>query len=176
MLSDIATVLRLYPLGEHGVIAVLCTKEHGVVRAAARQARKAGSDLHGCLDLFYECEIFCSSSQKSDLLSLKSISLLRPRLQLRKNLLKLRLASYMSRLIEATVEQHEKEESWHVLLSGGLDYLDSHPASTAILLHFEKRLASLHGLYLKGRSAHRALVDHFEHLPAGRGDLMRDLS
>ncbi len=175
MLSDQATVLRLLPLGEHGVIAVLCTKKHGVVRAAARQARKAGSDFYGRLDLFYECEIFCASAAKSDLLNMKAVTLLQPRLQLRKNLLKLRLASYMTRLFEATVETLDHDESWHKLLSGGLDYLDEKPPSAAILIHFEKRLAELHGLYLKGRSAYNAMLNHFEHLPAGRGDLLRDL-
>ncbi len=168
-------MLRLYPLGEHGLIVVLSSREHGLIRLAARQARKAGSDFFGRIDLFYECDILGSVSQKGDLHTLKSVQLLRPRLDLRKNLLKLRLASYMTRLFEATVEAHEQESSWHQLISGGLDYLHEQVASTAILLHFEKRLAGLHGLYLKGRSAHHALLHHFEHLPAGRDELLRDL-
>ncbi len=176
MLHGEASVLRLYPYGEHGLIVVLSTEEHGVIRALARQARKAGSDFFGLIDLFYECEIHGTRAKKGDLHTLKSVQLLRPRLELRKQLLKLRLASYMSRLIEATVESHENEPVWHQLISAALDYLAREPAASSILLHFEKRLATLHGLYRSDRCAHQSLLHHFDHLPAGREDLLRDLS
>ncbi len=176
MLHSEASILRLYPYGEHGLIAVLSTREHGVIRALARQGRKAGSDFFGSMDLFYECEILGTRAKKGDLHTLKSVQLLRPRLQLRKQLLKLRLASYMTRLIEATVESHEDEPIWHQLISAALDYLDAEPARRSILLHFEKRLATLHGLYRSDRCAHQSLLHHFDRLPAGREDLLRDLS
>lgn len=39
-----ATVLKLYPLGENGLIVVWCTEE-GLIRTAAKSARKPGSPL-----------------------------------------------------------------------------------------------------------------------------------
>ncbi len=176
MISDQGTVLKLYPLGEYGVIAVICTARHGIIRAAARQARKAGSDFYGQLDLFYEGEYHCKLPKRGDLYTLSATQLLRPRLSLRQNLLKLRLASYMTRLLLHTVEEHHAQAEWHKLISGALDYMQDNELRLGILTHFEKRLASLHGLYAEGHSAHGALKRHFENLPAGREELMRDLA
>lgn len=41
-----ATVLKLYPLGENGLIVVWCTEE-GIIRTAAKSARKPNSPLPG---------------------------------------------------------------------------------------------------------------------------------
>lgn len=41
-----ATVLKLYPLGENGLIAVWCTEE-GLIRTAAKSARKPAAPLPG---------------------------------------------------------------------------------------------------------------------------------
>ena len=46
-----ATVLKLYPLGENGLIAVWCTEE-GLIRTAAKSARKPCSPFAGRLDIF----------------------------------------------------------------------------------------------------------------------------
>lgn len=166
------TILKHYPLGENGLIVVWITAEYGIVRTAVRNARKAGSDFYGQLDLFYACDILFTAPRKGDLYGLKSVQLLRPRLQLRKELLKLQLASYMARLILATVEAGHAEACWHELLSGGLDYLNEHKASYPILRHFERRLADLHGIDKPHQDPHRSLLTHFHHLPAGREELM----
>ncbi len=174
--ADCACLLKLYPLGEHGLIVACCSKEHGVIRAAARSARKPGSDFYGQLDLFYDCDILCTRPKSGDLLNLKSASLLTPRLELRRDLLKLRLASYMCAMILATVETGSAESCWYELISGALNYLNTQPASLAILRHFDKRLAQLHGLYTPRRDAYVALQGHFGHLPAGRDELGAVLS
>lgn len=41
-----ATVLKLYPLGENGLIVVWCTEE-GIIRTAAKSARKPNSPFAG---------------------------------------------------------------------------------------------------------------------------------
>ncbi|MFI3242978.1 MAG: DNA repair protein RecO [Akkermansia sp.] len=166
------TILKLYPLGEQGLIVVWLSPDYGIIRTAARSARKAGSDFFGQLDLFYESEFLCTAAKKGDLYGLKSVQLIRPRLQLRGDLTKLRLASYMARLILATVEAGHAEACWHELLAGGLDYLNDTPASLAIMRHFEKRLAQLHGVYSPEQEPHRSLLTHFHSLPAGRQELI----
>ena len=174
---DVGTILRLYPLGEHGAIICWCTQEHGIVRTAARQALKPGSDLAGCVDLFHECELVYRSSAKSDLCTLVSAELISPRLALRENLLRLRLAGYMAQLMLATVEPGAGgDASWHRLICAALDYTATTSAlRPEILIRFERRLAELHGLYAPGMDSHRALQQHFSHLPAGRDDLLDDL-
>jgi hypothetical protein len=53
-----------------------------------------------------------------------------------------------------------------------LDYVSANAPRKAILQHFEKRLAELHGLYTPTQAPHHSLLQHFQHLPAGREELM----
>lgn len=174
-IRDVGSILRLYPLGEHGAIICWCTAEHGIVRTAARSALKPGSELSGCVDLFHECELVYRPSAKSDLATLVAAELISPRLALRGQLTRLRLASYMSQLLMSTVETGAEEPHWHELIAGALDYTAEAALRPGILYHFEKRLAELHGLYAPGIIAHDALRRHFAHLPAGREELIDQL-
>lgn len=175
MEKDIGTILRLYPLGEHGLIVCWCTEQHGLIRTAARQARKAGSDFFGRIDLFHECELVFRPGKTGELGVLQSASLLSPRLPLRANLTRLRLAGYMTALLSATVEEEDAATPWHQLIAPALDYIATAPLRPAILLHFEKRLAELHGLYSPDIPPHIALEHHFRHLPGGRRELLAQL-
>lgn len=172
MEKDTGSILRQQPLGEHGLIITWCTREHGILRTAARLARKPGSELSGQVDLFHECELVFRPASQGDLHTLTSVNLLSPRLALRGSLVKLRLASYLARLLVATVEDGAAEPSWHMLISGALDYVAESAPRRAVLLHFEKRLAELHGLYSPAELPHHALLRHFQHLPAGRSELL----
>ncbi len=176
MLSTRGTVLKLYPMGEHGLIVCTCTADWGMVRAVARNARKAGSELFGHIDLFYDCELLLSPAKTGDLHTLKSAKLTHARLGLRKKLARLRLASYLSQLMLRTTESEHEQPSWHQLISGALDYLAEREASLRILTHFEKRLAQLHGLYSEGVAAHLSLAQHFHLEPHERSELIQSLS
>ncbi len=175
----------MLPLGEHGLIVCWCTAAHGLIRTAARNARKPGSDYTGRLDLFHECELLFTPARSGDLHSLGSINLVNPRLGLRNSLARLRYASYMARLLLATVEpgsataptapaaaETRENAAWHALISAALDYLASTTPRPAILERFERRLAELHGLYSPSIPPHMALMHHFQHLPAGRAELL----
>lgn len=172
---DTGSVLRLFPLGEHGAVVCWCTVNHGMIRTAARNLLKPGSELSGVIDLFHECELVFRTSNKSDLCTLASADLVTPRLGLRAQLTRLRLAGYMAQLLMSTVESGAGEPQWHELISGALDYAASAALRVEIMLHFEKRLAELHGLYPADVQPYEALLRHFSRLPAGRGDLLRAL-
>lgn len=135
---DTGCILKLSPIGDHGLIISWCTARHGIVRTAARNARKPGSDLIGRIDLFHECELLYTPSSSGDLSNLHSVGLISPRLALRADLSRLRLASYMSRLLLATVEPEAPGEEWHTLISKALDYVATSAPRKSILLHFEK--------------------------------------
>lgn len=175
-IREVGTILRLYPMGEHGAVVCWCTPGHGLVRTAARSALKPGSDLAGVVDLFHECEFVYHASAKSDLCTLDSAELISPRLALRADLLRLRLCSYMAQLVLCTVEPGGPEDpAWHRLISTALDYVAEASMRPEILHRFEQRLAELHGLYAAGVDAHRALLHHFSSLPAGREELLERL-
>lgn len=173
MEKDIGTILRLYPLGEHGLIVCWCTEHHGLLRTAARNARKPGSDFYGRIDLFHECELlFRPAAKQGELAALSSAALLSPRLPLRSKLNRLRLASHLSALLSATVEEGDGDPRWHELISRALDYVAESEPRPAVLHHFEKRLAELHGLYSPEVRPHLALEHHFRKLPGGRHELL----
>ncbi len=174
--SDTGCVLKLFPHGEHGAIVSWCTSHHGIVRTAAHSILKPGSEMSGVVDLFHECELLFRTSSKSDLCTLTSANLLDARLGLRSSLKRLRLAGYMARLLLSTVEPGAQDPRWHSLMAGALDYVASALPRPEILLHFEKRLAELHGLYSTEVEPFTALLQHFSSLPAGRDALMRDLN
>lgn len=173
--KDQGTVLRLISLGEDGLIITWCTANHGLIRTAARHARKPGSEFAGNIDLFHECELMYKPSGRSDLLNLQSIVLLDARLSLRKNLARLRLASYLAQLLLATLEPGSEEPEWHNLIAKALDYIAISTPRQAILHRFERRLAEMHGLYSPTISPHQALLKHAQHLPAGRDLLLQSL-
>ena len=170
--TTVGTILRLYPLGEDGLIVSWCTADGGMVRTAARGARRPGSESCGRIDLFHECELTYRPAKQGDLGNLRSTTLLSPRLPLRRELSKLRLASYLCALLSCTVEAEDGNPAWHSLLAAALDYLCTSPARPAVLERFERRLAELHGIYSPSISPHRALAQHFmPHLPGGRESL-----
>ncbi|MGN0864745.1 MAG: DNA repair protein RecO [Akkermansia sp.] len=170
--TTVGTILRLYPLGEDGLIVSWCTADLGIVRTAARGARRPGNESCGRIDLFHECELTYRPAKQGDLGSLRSSALLSPRLPLRRELCKLRLASYLCSLLSSTVEPEDGNPAWHSLLAAALDYLCTAPARPAVLERFERRMAELHGIYSPSISPHRALAQHFApRLPGGRDSL-----
>ncbi len=176
-IRDEGCILKLSPLGEYGLIVTWSTAQHGIIRTAARNARKPGSDFTGRIDLFHQCELLYSESTRGgDLHTLHAAELLHARLPLRSHLQKLQLASYCARLMLSTVEAGDTAPEWHQLISKALDYIADSPPRSNILYHFEKRLAQLHGLYNDVIPAYNALLQHFQHLPAGRQDILAKLA
>lgn len=176
MIRDTGTILKLQPLGEAGLIVTWCTAEHGIVRTAARKARHPGSEWCGRLDLFHECELTYAPAKQGDLHSLSTVTLLNPRLELRAQLIKLQLAGYLARLLLATVETESSESCWHNLISGALDYIATSNSRPAILTHFEKRMAELHGIFSPLIPPCQVLQQHFHRLPSGRAELLEQLA
>lgn len=162
-----ATVLKLYPLGENGLIAVWCTEE-GLIRTAAKSARKPGSPFAGCLDIFYQCRMQWTQAKKGDLHTLTSADLLSPRLALRKSYLRLSAAGYFARLFLQMLEPDTPIPEFYDLLQRAYTYLENNDPTLRAVLHFEQELARLHGIAHPGIPAHVILKSHFGKLPPQR--------
>ena len=98
-----ATVLKLYPLGENGLIVVWCSEE-GIIRTAAKGARKQSSPFAGRLDLFYQCRMQWTPAKTGDLHTLTTVDLISPRLSLRADYSRLSAAGYFARLFLQMLE------------------------------------------------------------------------
>ena len=139
-----ATVLKLYPLGENGLIAVWCTEE-GLIRTAAKSARKPCSPFAGRLDIFYQCRMQWTQAKKGDLHTLTSADLLSPRLALRKSYLRLSAAGYFARLFLQMLEPDTPIPEFYDLLQRAYTYLENNDPTLRAVLHFEQELARLPG-------------------------------
>ena len=148
-----ATVLKLYPLGENGLIAVWCTEE-GLIRTAAKSARKTGSPFAGRLDIFYQCRMQWTQAKKGDLHS---------------------AAGYFARLFLQMLEPDTPIPEFYDLLQRAYTYLENNDPTLRAVLHFEQELARLHGIAHPGIPAHVILKSHFGKLPPQREKLLGSL-
>lgn len=167
-----ATVLKLYPLGENGLIAVWCTEE-GLIRTAAKSARKTGSPFAGRLDIFYQCRMQWTQAKKGDLHTLTSADLLSPRLALRKSYLRLSAAGYFARLFLQMLEPDTPIPEFYDLLQRAYTYLENNDPTLRAVLHFEQELARLHGIAHPGIPAHVILKSHFGQASLAAGKTAR---
>ena len=97
-------ILRTHLLTETSLIAHWLTRDFGRIGTVAKGARRPKSPLRGKLDLFYLAEFSFQRSRRSELHSLREVSLLDTHEAIRRELGHLRQASYGARLIEQTTE------------------------------------------------------------------------
>lgn len=169
-----ATLLRLHPLGENGLIAVWMTPL-GIQRTAAKGALSPKSAFRGCLDLFFQCSIRWVTSKSGDLHTLASAMPLNPRLGLRTHYSRLSVASYFARLLLATIEPGSPADEEYHLLERALGYLEKQNPEKRAILHFEKELALIHGVYSDKLPPCAALLKPSEKLSSLRESLLDSL-
>ncbi|HUF62736.1 MAG TPA: recombination protein O N-terminal domain-containing protein [Verrucomicrobiales bacterium] len=172
MENSTGTIIGLHPLTETSLIVVWCSAEAGIVRTAAKGARRPGSAFAGKLDLFFEAEFSYALSRRGDLHGLREVQLRDPRLGLRESYVRTLSAAYFVRLIELVAEPEHPIPGLHDLLGRGLGYLTRSDPTLRALHHFEAQLAEQSGM---GGAASPAQVirESYGRLPAQRDELLR---
>src|SRR3989442_7073104 len=97
-------LLRTYPLSDTSLIVRWLTREHGKIATVAKGARRPKSPFAGKLDLFYLADISFQRSRRSELHTLREVSLRETPSALRQELGYLQQAAYCAALIEQTTE------------------------------------------------------------------------
>ena len=92
-------VFRTWPLTETSLIVHWLTPEHGRLATVAKGARRIKSPFRGKLDLLYLADLSFSRSRRSELHTLRELSLRETHSALRQDLGLLRQASYAAALI-----------------------------------------------------------------------------
>src|SRR5437879_8044234 len=87
-------ILRLYPLTETSLIVHWLTGNIGRLATVAKGARRPKSPFRGKLDLFYLADLSFSRSRRSELHTLREVSLRETHEALRKELGHLQQACY----------------------------------------------------------------------------------
>jgi len=139
-------VLRVHPLMETSLIIRWITLEFGRIATAAKGARRPKSPFRGKLDLFYRAELSFNRSRRSELHTLREISLKETHAGLRQELGYLRQAAYCAALIEQTTELESPIPLIFELMDGFLRQLCQKPPMSQVLFAFEFKLLNELGL------------------------------
>lgn len=171
-----AILLRRLPLTDTSLIIHWSTEEHGLVRTAARGARRPGSAFAGKLDLFYAAEISFTRSRRSDLHSLREIEVQDYRRGLQQNYGRILCASYFARLLEMVAEPEAPMPELHDLLSRAFGFLSGNDVTIVAVRHFEREIARQLGIYPNGKTPAIGTLRQLLHKePEQRSALLRHL-
>ena len=161
-------ITRLTKLTETSLIVHWCTNEHGLIKTVAKGARRPKSAFAGKVDLFFEAEIAWVESRRSELHTLREVSVTNYREGLRKRYADTVVASYFSELLAHVAEHGHPVPELFDLLKRGLGYLEESGADKRAVLHYESELARLLGVAHSRTSAALALEQAFGSLPRAR--------
>ncbi|MBM3862450.1 MAG: hypothetical protein FJ385_00645 [Verrucomicrobia bacterium] len=166
-----ATLIRLIRLGDTSWIVHWSTDAHGLVRTAAKGARRPSSPFAGRLDLFHAAEIEFQRARRGDLHALREVAVIDRRDGLRASYPGLLLAGYCCRLFESAVEPEHADPALHDLLCRALDHLAAAGPSLRAMRHFERELTRLLGVAQEQVPPEVSLRRHLGHLPESRDEL-----
>lgn len=139
-------ILRLRPLTDTSLIVHWLTSDLGRLSTVAKGARRPKSLFRGKLDLFYLADFSFARSRRSELHTLREVSLRETHQMFRKELGYLQQAAYCSALVEQTTEVETPLPSIFQLFSDFLQYLSQHPPQPLGIYVFEIKLLDELGL------------------------------
>jgi DNA repair protein RecO (recombination protein O) len=133
-------ILRVRPLTETSLIVHWLTPELGRVATVAKGARRNKSPFRGKLDLFYRGDFSFVRSRRSDLHTLREVSLRETNEALRTELGYLQQAAYCATLIEQTTETETPLPGVYDLMDSLLRELPHQPPQPVTIFAFEMKL------------------------------------
>ena len=144
--SATGIILRTRPLTETSLIVNWLTPKFGRLSTVAKGARRSKSPFLGKLDLFYEADFTFSRSHRSELHTLREVSLRETHAALRRELGLLQQAAYCAALVEQTTETETPLPEIFTLFSGFLNSLLQPPPRPRTVFAFELKLLHTLGL------------------------------
>ena len=165
--SATGLVLRTRPLTETSLIVQWLTPGLGRLATVAKGARRPKSPFRGKLDLFYLADFSFARSRRSELHTLREVSLRETHRVLRQELSALEQASYCAALVEHATETETPLPAVFELFIGLLNRLSAGPVRTETVFAFELKLLQELGL-----QPHREQT----RLEAGTKELLKTLT
>ena len=139
-------VLRTRPLTETSLIIHWLTPALGRLATVAKGARRANSPFRGKLDLFYLADLSFSRSRRSELHTLREVSLRQTHSGLREDLALLQQACYCAALVEQATEMETPLAGVFELMIGLIGQLLAQPPQATTIFAFELKLLTDLGL------------------------------
>ncbi len=144
--STTGLILRTRLLTETSLIVSWLTPDFGRIATVAKGARRPKSPFAGKLDLFYLADFSFQRSPRSELHTLREISLRETHAALRRELGYLQQASYCAALVDQATETETPLAAVFELLCGLLAHLPKQPPQSQTIFAFELKLLSELGL------------------------------
>lgn len=144
--SATGIILRTLPLTDTSLIVHWLSPNFGRLATVAKGARRAKSPFSGKLDLFYEVDFSFTRSRRSDLHTLREISLRHTNSPLREDLSRLQQAAYAAAFIVQTTETETPLPAIFELFREFLATLCSRGVSSQLILAFELKMLRELGL------------------------------
>ncbi|HWX21761.1 MAG TPA: DNA repair protein RecO [Candidatus Binatia bacterium] len=139
-------VLRTRPLTETSLIIHWLTPELGRLATVAKGARRPKSSFRGKLDLFYLADFSFARSRRSELHTLREVSLRETHPGLRQELGHLQQACYCAALVEQATETDTALPGIFDLICGLLAHLPIQTVRAQTIFAFELKLLQNLGL------------------------------
>ncbi|HVY70505.1 MAG TPA: DNA repair protein RecO [Verrucomicrobiae bacterium] len=133
-------ILRVRPLTETSLIVHWLTPDAGRLATVAKAARRANSPFRGKLDLLYIAEFSLARSRRSELHTLREVSLRETHEFLRHDLSRLRQAAHAVALLEQTTETETPVPTLFQLAVGWLAELAHAAPGPLMVFAFEFKL------------------------------------
>jgi DNA repair protein RecO (recombination protein O) len=138
--SATGLILRTRPLTETSLIVQWLTPSFGRIATVAKGVRRAKSPFAGKLDLFYLADFSFNRSRRSDLHTLREVSLHETHGAIRADILKLRQAAYATHFIEQATETETPLPAVYELLREFLGCLCKEKTAPQLVFAFELKL------------------------------------
>jgi DNA repair protein RecO (recombination protein O) len=167
-------ILRRHRYGETSLLIEWLTRDHGLVKTAARGAGRKNSGFPA-LDLYTFASLEIAPHPRGEIHTLKEASLIRPRTGLGLSYEKLLTAGVFGSWIEILLEKEHAEPAIHDLLAKALDWLETATPTRAGLFRFEERLCGIlgwGGQDTDPKSPGARLSDACHKWPSGRRELL----
>ena len=117
----------------------------GRMSVFAHGARKSRRRFQGAFEPFTTIELELERKKRSGLRTVRSTTVIRPRLALRAELEKIALASYVTELASLVAPEDDPSEELYALVEETLEVLMTNPATTVTRRLFELRLLDVLG-------------------------------
>jgi DNA repair protein RecO (recombination protein O) len=139
-------ILRTRPLSDTSLIVNWLTPELGRISTVAKGARRPQSPFRGKLDLFYSGDFSFARSRRSELHTLREVSVKETRVAIRQDLKRLEMASYVTTLIEQATETETPLPEVYRLTCDFLEVISTGQTSVQLIYALELKLLNELGL------------------------------
>ena len=139
-------ILRVRPLSDTSLIVHWITEVHGRLTTVAKGAKRPKSPHRGRLDLLFEADFTYRKNRRSDLHTLREVSLTSTHNKVNSDIKSLSILAYGTQLLEKATETDYTMPGIYIIFSTLLNYLDKHAPDPVLVFALEIKILNELGI------------------------------